>query len=85
MKALLGGLAIFLVLLAATVYFVRVLWPLLPPWLALIGFMVLAVLLIGAPIYSLWRWSEQRLEQRRASGHKPRYDPHAYDDKDRDD
>ncbi len=85
MKALLGGLVSFLVLLAATIYFVRVLWPLLPPWLALIGFMVLAALLIGAPIYSLWRWSEQRMEQQRASGHKPRYDPHAYDDKDRDD
>lgn len=85
MKALLGGLVSFLVLLAATIYFVRVLWPLLPSWLALIGFMVLAALLIGAPIYSLWRWSEQRLEQQRASGHKPRYDPHAYDDKDRDD
>lgn len=85
MKALLGGLVSFLVLLAATIYFVRVLWPLLPPWLALIGFMVLAGLLIGAPIYSLWRWSEQRLEQQRASGHKPRYDPHAYDDKDCDD
>lgn len=85
MKALLAGLTSFLVLLGATIYFVRVLWPLLPAWLALIGFMVLAVLLIGAPIYSLWRWAEQRLEQQRASGHEPRYDPHAYDDKDRDD
>ena len=55
------ALALALVLAAGLIYFVRVIWPLLPSWLSLIIFILLAVAVIGYPIYSLARWSDRYL------------------------
>jgi hypothetical protein len=44
------------------IYFIRELWPLLPPWLALLVFLLLAVMMIGYPIYTLAQWSNRYLQ-----------------------
>lgn len=36
-------------------------WTMLPLWLALVLCIALAVVVIGTPIYTLWRWSERYL------------------------
>lgn len=82
MMALLGALVVTLALIAGSIYLVSVLWPLLPGWLMLILFVLLAVIVIGYPIYSLARWSDRRLRQQLESGHKPQYKRDAYADKD---
>jgi len=51
-------------LIAGLIYFVRELWPLLPSWAALIVFIVIATAIIGAPIYSLARWSNRHWARR---------------------
>jgi hypothetical protein len=53
------ALLLSIVLIAGLIYFVHALWPLLPSWLAMIVFIIIAAAFIGAPIYSLARWSNQ--------------------------
>lgn len=52
------------------VYFVRELWPMLPGWLTLILFILLAVAVIGYPIYALAKWSNRYLARSRQDGGK---------------
>jgi xanthosine utilization system XapX-like protein len=59
--ALLAALGLTAAMVWAAVYFVQELWPLLPPAVALLGFIGLAVLVIGYPIYALSRWSNRYL------------------------
>lgn len=63
MKAFLAALAVSAALVAGMIYFIRELWPILPGWLAMIGFIVLAVIVIGYPIYTLARWSNKHWAQ----------------------
>ena len=51
------------------IYFIRELWPLLPPWLALLVFILTAVMIIGYPIYALAQWSNRYLQS-----NKPKQD-----------
>ncbi|MGD8429518.1 MAG: hypothetical protein PVH31_03850 [Ectothiorhodospiraceae bacterium] len=39
--------------------FFAYIWPLLPPWVAMIFFIALAVFAIGSPIFWLARWSDR--------------------------
>jgi len=64
--ALVMALVIFAAPVGGLVYFVRELWPRLPPWLSLLVFIALAVMVIGYPIYSLARWSDRALARQRA-------------------
>ncbi len=57
--ALLIALGITAALVVGLVYFVRELWPRLPPAVALVGFILLAVVVIGYPIYALAQWSNR--------------------------
>lgn len=41
------------------VYFINVLWPVLPGWVAVIIFIILAASVIGYPIYALGKWSDR--------------------------
>jgi hypothetical protein len=59
--ALLSVLAITIAMWVGLVYFVHKIWPLLPPAVALIGFILLAVAVIGYPIYALAQWSNRYL------------------------
>ena len=43
------------------VYFVNVLWPVLPGWVVVIIFIIMAVSVIGYPIYALGKWSDRYL------------------------
>ena len=48
-----------MVLYGAIIYgFFRYVWPNLPPWLAMLGFIALAVFAIGSPIFWLARASK---------------------------
>lgn len=70
------AIATTIALIGGLVYFVRELWPVLPPWLALIGFICLAVAVIGYPIYALYtlaRLSDRYLAPQK-NGHKPKGD-----------
>jgi len=69
--ALFSALVITLALAGGLVYFVRVVWPLLPPALALIGFILLAVAIIGYPIYALGQWSNRYLARIKKPNEKP--------------
>ena len=60
MREFILALLVSLLLIAGLVYFVRELWPLLPAWSFLLVFILIAVVIIGAPIYSLARWSNRR-------------------------
>ncbi|MDX1656508.1 MAG: hypothetical protein R3310_14970 [Candidatus Competibacteraceae bacterium] len=62
---LLSALAITAALVAGLIYFVVELWPRLPAGWALVGFILLAVLVIGYPIWALARWSNRYLEKQR--------------------
>lgn len=66
--ALLLALGVTLALGWGLVYFVRELWPLLPPWLSLLVFILLAVIVIGYPIYTLARWSDRYLARQQQAG-----------------
>jgi hypothetical protein len=57
--ALLIVLGITAALVYGLVYFVRELWPFLPPAVALIGFILLAAAVIGSPIYALAQLSNR--------------------------
>jgi membrane protein implicated in regulation of membrane protease activity len=64
-NAFIFALVITLGLGWGTVYFVQAVWPLLPGWLALILFIILAAAVIGYPIYALARWSDRYLQRRK--------------------
>jgi len=57
--ALLIVLGITAALVYGVIYFVRELWPFLPPAVALIGFILLAAAVIGSPLYALARLSNR--------------------------
>jgi hypothetical protein len=57
--ALLIALGITAALMFGLVYFVRELWPRLPSAAALVGFILLAVAVIGYPIYALAQWASR--------------------------
>lgn len=63
--ALVIALAVTVGMVWGTVYFVREIWPILPAWLAMILFILLAVAVIGYPIYALAKWSDRHLAQSR--------------------
>ncbi len=65
------ALAITAAMGAGLVYFVRVLWPLLPAWLSMIIFIIIAVAVIGYPIYALARWSDRYLARQRKNIEAP--------------
>ncbi|MGI0015044.1 MAG: hypothetical protein ACREBU_16620 [Nitrososphaera sp.] len=78
--ALLAALGITAAMVLGMVYFVREMWPLLPPAMALIGFILLAVAVIGYPIYALARWSNRYLARpkttsTKSDGNRSRPDP----------
>ncbi|MEZ5584515.1 MAG: hypothetical protein R3F37_18690 [Candidatus Competibacteraceae bacterium] len=58
------ALAVTLGLGWVAVYFVRDLWPVLPGWLEMILFILLAIVVIGYPIYSLAKWSDRYLKRK---------------------
>ena len=62
-----SALLVALLITAATgwglVYFVRELWPRLPPWLSMLVFIFLAGAVIGYPIVALARWSDRYLQR----------------------
>ena len=60
------------------VYFVQELWPRLPPWLSMLVFIFIAVVVIGYPILELARWSDRYLERH---NHGPSPHPRHEDDK----
>ena len=69
----LGDLSAFLISLILTlslaggvIYFLRTIWPNLPAWLVMIFYVLLAVIVIGYPIYSLARWSDRYLARKGA-------------------
>ena len=59
LRPFLLALVVTVALLAGVVYFVRHIWQDLPPWLSLIVYILVAVAVIGYPIYSLARWSDR--------------------------
>ena len=63
MGQLIAAFIVTLGLVLGAIYFWNELWPLLPPWLSVILFILLAVVIIGYPIYSLARWSDRRLDK----------------------
>jgi len=64
-----SALLIALVVTAAMgwgmVYFVKHIWPHLPPWLSMLIFIFLAVMVIGYPILELARWSDRYLQRQK--------------------
>jgi predicted transporter len=72
--AILVSLGITGLLLWGLVYLVTEWWGRLPKAVALILFILLAVMAIGYPIYALARWSDRylaRVQAARAQGQKP--------------
>ena len=63
--ALLGSLGITGLLLWGLVYFVNEWWARLPKAVALTVCILLAVMVIGYPIYALARWSDRHLARTR--------------------
>lgn len=59
----LTALGVTALLVLGAVYFVREIWPRLPPALSVIVFILLAVIVIGYPIYVLGQWSNRYLER----------------------
>ncbi len=69
LRPFLLALVVTLALLAGVIYFVRYVWQDLPLWFSLIVYILVAVAVIGYPIYSLGRWSDRafsRLSQDQA-------------------
>lgn len=69
--AIAGAVALTGVMGALLVWLVNTGWTRLPPWLAVIVFVVLAVFVIGSPIWALARWSERWLARQRAQPRGP--------------
>lgn len=61
--ALLTALGITGLLILGTLYFIKEIWPRLPPAASVIIFIFLAVIVIGYPIYMLGQWSNRYLER----------------------
>ena len=61
LKFLLVSLGVTGLLLGSIVYFVSAWWGRLPKVVALILFILLAVMVIGYPIYALAQWSDRYL------------------------
>ncbi len=57
----LTALGITALLVLGAIYFVREIWPRLPPALSVVIFILLAVIVIGYPIYVLGQWSNRYL------------------------
>lgn len=72
--ALLIALGITGLLLWGLVYFVNVWWERLPKAVALTICVLLAVMVIGYPIYALARWSDQYLARIKAAQPQNRKD-----------
>ncbi len=53
LTALLVGSTVVAGYIAALYWFFSRIWPLLPPWAMLLGFLLIAVLVIGSPIAAL--------------------------------
>ena len=64
LSALLTAALVTAALGGGMIYFIRVIWPELPAWLSMIFYIVLAVVGIGYPIYTLGRWSDRLLVNR---------------------
>jgi predicted transporter len=65
--AFLGALTITSLLIGGLVYFINVWWDRLPKVAALAICVLLAVMVIGYPIYALARWSDQYLARMKAA------------------
>jgi len=72
--AFLIALSITGLLLWGLVYFVNVWWERLPKAVALIICVVMAIMVIGYPIYALARWSDQYLARIKAAQQQNRND-----------
>lgn len=59
--AFLTALGATALLVLGAIYFIREIWPRLPPALSVIIFILLAVIVIGYPIYVLGQWSNRYL------------------------
>jgi len=68
------ALSITGLLLWGLVYFVNVWWERLPKAVALIICVVMAIMVIGYPIYALARWSDQYLARIKAAQQQNRKD-----------
>ncbi|HXH04139.1 MAG TPA: hypothetical protein VNN09_12605 [Candidatus Competibacteraceae bacterium] len=66
------SLALSAALIWGLVWFVRAWWSSLPLWLVLIICILLAVAVIGAPIWALFRWAERYLERQQAAARRDR-------------
>jgi hypothetical protein len=64
LSALLIAVLITAALGGSMIYFIRVIRPELPAWLSMIFYILLAVVGIGYPIYTLGRWSDRLLVRR---------------------
>ena len=53
------------------IYFVREILPILPGWASVIFYVLLAVIVIGYPIYTLARWSDRYLASKTPTRTKP--------------
>ena len=62
--AVVFALAVTLGLGWGAVYFVRNFWSILPGWLTMILFILLAIVVIGYPIYSLAKWSDRYFKRK---------------------
>lgn len=66
--AFLMALGIAAGLLFGMLYFVQEVWPRLPPAVALMVLILLAVAVIGYPIYALAQWSNRYLARLKKTG-----------------
>lgn len=61
--ALVTALGITALLVLGSIYFIDEIWPHLPPAASVLIFILLAVIVIGYPIYMLGQWSNRYLER----------------------
>jgi predicted transporter len=73
--AILVSLGITGLLILGLVYFISEWWGRFPKVVSLIIFILLAVMVIGYPIYALARWSDRYLERVREARQKGLKDP----------
>lgn len=64
-SALLIAVGVTAAMIWGMVYFVRHIWSHLPPWLSMLIFIFLAVMVIGYPIFELARWSDRYLKRQK--------------------
>ena len=74
-QALLISLGITGLLMGGMAYFISAWWGRLPVAVSLILFILLAVMVIGYPIYALARWSDQYLARVREAQRQGRKEP----------